>query len=152
MARPPTPTWFFVLVVVRLGRRFLLVQEAKHGQSWCFAGGGLEAGERLVETAHRETLEESGVQVELEGVLRIEHDPAPAGHARVRVFFLARPSDDTPPKDTPDEHSLRAGWFTIDEMDAVPLRSPEVAAMCAHVLRGGQVLPLELLGTQGGRI
>ncbi len=34
MAREPTPTWCFVLVVARLGHRFLLVSEQKHGQLW----------------------------------------------------------------------------------------------------------------------
>ena len=34
MPRNPIPTWFFALVVVRKGERFLLVHEAKHGQGW----------------------------------------------------------------------------------------------------------------------
>jgi hypothetical protein len=34
MPRDPIPTWFFVLVVVRLDNRFLLVHEATHGQLW----------------------------------------------------------------------------------------------------------------------
>jgi phosphatase NudJ len=31
MARSAIPTWFFALVVVRKGDRFLVVQERKHG-------------------------------------------------------------------------------------------------------------------------
>ncbi len=33
MSKKPIPTWFFVLVVVRRGNEFLLVQERKHGQT-----------------------------------------------------------------------------------------------------------------------
>src|SRR5689334_6972461 len=99
MGREPIPTWFFALVVVRLGRRFLLVREgAKHDNTWYLPGGRTNVGETLIDGARREVLEESGVPVDIEGVLRIEHNPSPSGHTRARIFFLARPHDDTPPK------------------------------------------------------
>jgi phosphatase NudJ len=34
MSREAIPTWCFALAIVRLGRRFLLVHERKHGQRW----------------------------------------------------------------------------------------------------------------------
>jgi phosphatase NudJ len=69
MPRAPIPTWFFALVVVRQGDRFLLVHEAKHGQGWCVPAGRVEPGESLFDAAVRETLEETGVPVVLDGVL-----------------------------------------------------------------------------------
>src|SRR4051812_25175444 len=66
MAREPIPTWFFALVVVRKGDRFLLVQEHEHGQLWYLPAGRVEPGEGLCAAALRETLEESGVPVVLE--------------------------------------------------------------------------------------
>lgn len=150
MGRDPIPTWFFALVVVRLGRRFLLVREAKHENSWYLPGGRLNVGETLVDGARRETLEESGVPVALEGVLRIEHNASPSGHTRCRVIFLGRPSDDTPPKATADAHSLEAGWYTLEEMKTMKLRGVEVTQICEHVLRGGSVFPLKIIGNEGG--
>src|SRR5579883_3011243 len=98
MPREPVPTYAFALVVVRLGHRFLLVHERKHGQRWYLPAGRVEPGEDLAAAAVRETLEESGVPVVLEGILRIEYAPAPPpGATRLRVFFVARPRDDTPP-------------------------------------------------------
>src|SRR5437016_11527969 len=98
MAREPIPTWFFALVVVRSGHRYLLVHENKHGQLWYLPAGRVEPGESFIEAARRETLEETGVPVVLEGILRVEHSPLRDGSgARLRVLFVARPQDDTPP-------------------------------------------------------
>ncbi|MFN8559058.1 MAG: NUDIX hydrolase [Dehalococcoidia bacterium] len=59
--RAPIPTWYFALVVVRLGHRFLVVREAKHGQHWYMPAGRVEPGETMAETAVRETMEEAGI-------------------------------------------------------------------------------------------
>ena len=150
MGREPIPTWFFALVVVRLGRRFLLVREAKHEKTWYLPGGRLNVGESLQDGARRETMEEAGIPVALEGVLRIEHNPSPSGHSRVRVIFVGRPRDDSPPKSVADDHSLEAGWFTLEEMKKLTLRGEEVAAACEHVSRGGIVYPLRIIGNEGG--
>jgi 8-oxo-dGTP pyrophosphatase MutT (NUDIX family) len=87
MAREASATWFFALVVVRMGDRFLLVHERKHGQTWYLPAGRVEPGEEITAAALRETLEETGVPVALDGILRIEHNPGYA-MTRVRVFFM----------------------------------------------------------------
>jgi phosphatase NudJ len=148
MARKPIPSWFFALVVVRRGDEFLLVQELHHGQGWYLPGGRVEAGETLTEAALRETLEESGVPIVLEGIVRVEHTPV-GGGARVRVVFLARPADDTPPRRTANEHTLGAAWVRLEDMEALELRSGEVRAFCSTVARGAPVAPLSLLGQEG---
>lgn len=148
MAREAIPTWFFAMVVVRLGRRFLVVHERKHGQLWYLPAGRVEPGETLVDAAVRETYEESGLRVIVESLLRVEHSPAPGG-ARVRVFVVARPTDDTPPRATPNEHSLEARWVTLDELTTLPLRDAEVREVFEYVARGGPVYPLALLTTEG---
>src|SRR5690606_10542082 len=111
MPSEPIPTYLFALVVVRRGGRFLVVHEAKHGQRWYLPAGRVEPGEPLFDGARREVLEETGIPVELTGVLRIEHTAYPE-MTRVRVFFTAEPVDDRPPKSRPDEHSLAARWVT----------------------------------------
>lgn len=149
--REPIPTWTFALVVVRRGHRFLLVHERKHGQRWYLPAGRVEPREPLATAAIRETLEESGVPVRLDGVLRIEHSPALDGTCRIRVFFLATPLDDTPPLTEPNEHSLEAGWFSIEEMERLPLRGREVHDVCRAVRDGHPVYPMTLLHHEGAR-
>lgn len=149
MSREAIPTWFFAMVVVRLGRRFLVVHERKHGQRWYLPAGRVEPGETLVQAAIRETLEESGVPVVIEGVLRVEHSITADGGARVRVFVLARPASDTPPKSVPDEHALEARWVTLDELALLPLRGDEVLSVFRYVSDGGAVHPLSVLTEEG---
>ena len=149
MPRDPVPTYAFALVVVRLGHRFLLVHERKHGQRWYLPAGRVEPGERITDAAVRETQEETGVPIVLEGVLRIEESPASQGAARLRVFFVARPRDDTPPKQVPDEESLGAAWVAPGELDRYPLRGEEVREIFAYVSCGGPIYPLSLLTYEG---
>src|SRR6185312_2351788 len=95
--RSAIPTWFFAVVVVRKADRFLLVHERKHGQLWYLPAGRVEPGESFFDAAVRETLEETGVAVRLDGVIRVEHTPSPGG-MRVRVVFTGGPVDERPPK------------------------------------------------------
>lgn len=147
MARAPIPTWCFALVVVKLGRRFLVVHERKHGQLWYLPAGRVEPGESFAQAAHRETLEEAGIPIVIEGILRVEHTPLPS-EARMRVVFLARPADDTPPKTVPDEHTLEARWVTLEELGTMPVRGPGVAALFEEVLAGAPVLPPSAFGPE----
>lgn len=148
MPREPIPTWCYALVVVRKGDRFLIIQESKYGEPWYLPGGRVEAGESFTDAAVRETREEAGIPVRVTGLIRIEHSPSAAG-ARMRVLFLAEPTDDTPPKSEPDDESLRAAWVGLDELAQYQLRGPEVAELFTYVARGGTVYPTELLGPEG---
>lgn len=83
-----------VAVVVHEGR-VLMIRRAiqPYRGSWGFPGGFQEHGESLEETAVRETLEETGLRVEVERVLHVAHtrdDPRKIVNA---VSFLARPSE-----------------------------------------------------------
>lgn len=79
----------------------------------------------------------------LEGILGIEHRPLPDA-ARVRVIYLARELDDTPPKSIADEHTLGARFFSLDKMRALPLRGDDVLQWVEHAL-AGIAAPLSLL-------
>ena len=137
-----------MLTVVRKDDRFLVVQEPDCGQPWYLPAGRVEAGETLTEAAHREVLEEAGIPVVLEGILHLEHTPHGDGTARLRVVFVARPSDDTPPKSVPDGDSLQARWVTLDELDCLPLRSAEVRGLFRLAASGAPIAPLSLLGRE----
>ncbi len=145
MSRAPIPTWYFALVVVRRGHRFLMTQEQKYGSSWSIPGGRVEPGESLVYAAIREVHAETGVPVRIDGILRLEHAPAD-NTARVRVLFMGTPIDDTEPKTIADSESLGAAWLTIDEIRGRPLRGAELRALLESVEAGRQVFPLDMLG------
>ncbi|MGN6110799.1 MAG: NUDIX domain-containing protein [Kofleriaceae bacterium] len=144
MPRDPIPTWYFALVVVRLGPRFLLAQERKYRNTWSIPGGRVEPGETLFEAAVRETLEETGVPIRLDGVLRIEHVPGADG-ARCRVVFTGTPIDDTPPKTAADDESLGAAYLTLAEIRGRRLRGHDLARLLESVAAGRQVFPLDVL-------
>jgi len=144
MSRDPIATWCFALVVVRRGDRFLVVHETKHGQLWYLPAGRVEPGETFPEAAVRETLEETGVPVRLDGIVRIEHTPVGAT-ARLRCVFSAVPIDDTPPKSIADEHSLEAKWVTLAELDRLPLRGNDVRELFAAVENGAPIAPMSIL-------
>ncbi len=148
MAREPIPTWYFAVVVVRRGDQFLIVHERKHGQLWYLPAGRVEPGETCVEAALRETLEESGLPVEVKGILRVEHSPA-LNAARMRIVFLAEPIDDTPPKSVPDEESLAAKWVSLEQLNEYPLRGEEVRTLFSYVAAGGPIYPISLLQPEG---
>ena len=146
MAREPIPTYYFALVVVRRGHRFLLTQEKKYGKTWSIPGGRVEPGESLTDAAIREVFEETGVPIALDGVLRVENTPG--DQARMRILFSAYPIDDTPPKQTADDESLRAAYLTIEEIRTLPLRGAELGVLLESVLGGRAVYPLDLLGRE----
>ena len=147
MSRAPIPTWYFALVVVRLGRRFLLTQEKKYGATWSIPGGRVEPGEQLVEAAMREVMEEAGVPIMVDGILRIEHSPTGQG-ARTRIIFAGTPVDDREPKQVADDESLRAAYLTLDEIDRLHLRGTDLRPLLESVARGRQLFPLDMMGRE----
>ncbi|HEY4000715.1 MAG TPA: NUDIX hydrolase [Candidatus Xenobia bacterium] len=148
MSREGIPCWFFVVVLVRdESGRFLLVHEAKHGGGWYVPAGRVEAGETFGQAAQRETMEESGVPIHLEGILRIEHTPGPVA-SRMRVIYVAKPADDTPPRTTPNEHTLGAAWYSLDDMRGLDLRANDFIPLVLQVARGVPVSPVGLIGEE----
>jgi phosphatase NudJ len=145
MPRDPVPTHYFALTVVHRGGRYLLVQEKKH-PGWYLPAGRVEWPESLQQAAVRETREESGVDVILEGILRIEHSPAPGG-ARVRVYFVARPAPGSEPRVTDD--NLGAAFLGLREIEALPLRGPDALAAIQRHASGARVLPLDAWVSEG---
>lgn len=148
MARAPIPTWCFAVVVVRRGDQFLIVHERKHGQLWYLPAGRVEPGETFAAASCRETMEETGVPVQIIGILRVEHTPHLAA-ARLRVVFLAEPIGDASPKSAPDEESLGAAWVTLSELADYPLRGDEVRELIAYVAAGGAVFPTSIVQAEG---
>lgn len=148
MPRELIPSSFYALAVVRKGDRFLLIHEVKFDQTWFLPAGRVEPGETWIDGIQREAIEEGGLPIVLDGLLRIEHTLMPNNGVRLRIFFLAHPADERPPKSQPDGESLEAAWVSLDELERYPLRTEDVRELLEYVSKGGPVYPLSLL-TQG---
>ena len=85
------------LVLVEKDEKILLIQESKIEcrNKWFLPGGRAEPGELIQQVAIREAKEESGLDVELTGLLFLDQlsDPDPAGAGnRIRFVFLGNPA------------------------------------------------------------
>lgn len=136
-----------VATVVEDQGRFLLVEEHAEGRVVLNQPAGhLEADETLIQAALRETLEETGWEVELTGVTGIYLYTAPTnGVTYQRVCFAARPLRHRP--DLPLDHGIIGPrWLTRDELDECQgqWRSALVARCIDDYLAGGSY-PLSLI-------
>ena len=107
-----------VLAIDDQGR--LLLQKRRDTGQWAIPMGKQELGETVAQCAIRETAEETGVTVEVTGLLGIYSDP---GHivaytdGEVRqeyeIILTGRPLSGVP---AANDEASAAGWFTTDEL------------------------------------
>lgn len=134
-----------VATIVSDGPRVLLVSENINGRRLLNQPAGhLEADESLTAAAVRETLEETGWEVELTGLVGIYQWQAADGTAFLRFTFAARPLHHhrQRPLDAGIEQAL---WLEPAALSDHPaLRSPLVAR-CVADWQAGQHYPLSVL-------
>ncbi|MFV3414935.1 NUDIX hydrolase [Pseudomonas nitroreducens] len=137
-----------VATIVEDQGRFLLVEEMSADEKQVFnqPAGHLEANETLLEAAVRETLEETGWDVELTAVTGIYLYTAPSnGVTYQRVCFAARPVRHHP--ECPlDDGILGARWMTRDELATQPERwRSHLVLRCIDDYLDGERFPLALI-------
>lgn len=137
-----------VATIVEDQGRFLLVEELSADKKQVFnqPAGHLEANESLLQAAARETLEETGWDVELTAVTGIYLYTAPSnGVTYQRVCFAARPVRHHPERAL-DEGILGARWMTRDELAAQPERwRSHLVLRCIDDYLEGERFPLSLI-------
>lgn len=136
-----------VATVIEDDGRFLFVEELKAGRMVLNQPAGhLEADETLREAALRETLEETGWEVELNGLLGIYLYTAPSnGVTYQRVCFSARPVRNDPDRKL-DTDINGITWLTRDELATQPERwRSELVLRCVDDYLAGISGPLALV-------
>lgn len=127
--------------------RFLMVEEISDGRAVLNQPAGhLEADESLIQAALRETLEETGWEVELTAVTGIYLYTAPSnGVTYQRVCFAARPLRHRPEREL-DTGIIGPRWLTRDELLArrEQWRSPLIIR-CIDDYLAGERFPLNLI-------
>jgi 8-oxo-dGTP pyrophosphatase MutT (NUDIX family) len=113
-----------VLALDHAGR--LLLQRRRDTGQWAIPMGKQELGETVAQCAVRETEEETGVRVEVTGLLGIYSDPGHVvlytsdGETRqeYEIILLGRPVSGEP---AANDEASAAGWFTAAELDALDI-------------------------------
>jgi 8-oxo-dGTP diphosphatase len=117
--------------------RVLLVQRGNppFAGSWALPGGFVEEGERVVDAAPRELVEETGLQAGALELLGVYDTPGrdPRGWT-VSVVYLARPPSETPVAGGDDASDAR--WFSVD---ALPELAFDHALIIADALARDQL-------------
>ncbi|QSB14039.1 NUDIX domain-containing protein [Natronosporangium hydrolyticum] len=104
----------------------LLLIHRTDNDNWSLPGGAMDLGESLPQCAVRETFEETGVHVEVTGLVGIFTDPKHVIHytsndevrQEFSVVFTARPTGGTP---TPSSESREVHWVTLDQLDTLTM-------------------------------
>ena len=136
-----------VAAVVQRDGKFLFVEETVGQQSVLNQPAGhWEAGETLLAAVVRETLEETGWDVEPTSLLGVyEFEPPELGYGFLRFAFITKPVRHHAARKL-DDGILRALWLTPEELrrESSRLRSPMVLR-CVEDCLAGKQQPLSFL-------
>lgn len=129
------------VVVVNDAGDLLLIRRTDN-DNWALPGGAMDLGESLVEAARRETAEETGVQVQITGLVGVYTDPRHVIHytrndevrQEFSVVFTARPIGGRP---TPSDESREVHWVPPEKVAALAM-DRSMRMRIAHYLTGNE--------------
>jgi len=113
-------------VVVLNDHGDILLIRRSDNDNWALPGGAMDIGESLSDTAVRETAEETGIDVEIIGLVGIYTDPRHVilytSNNEVRqefsIVFVGRPVGGNP---TTSAETTEVRWVRPDEIGSLPM-------------------------------
>jgi 8-oxo-dGTP pyrophosphatase MutT (NUDIX family) len=127
-----------VAFVIDGAGRILLIQRSDNGD-WALPGGAHDIGERIAETAERETREETGIDIAVTGLIGIYTDPGHLveyGDGEVRQqFSIAFRAEPRGGQLTTSKESVQVAWVSPDDLDALRI-NPSMRLRIEHGLAG----------------
>jgi ADP-ribose pyrophosphatase YjhB (NUDIX family) len=108
------------VVVVNDAGEILMIRRTDN-DNWAVPGGAIDLGESVAQAAVRETIEESGIECEITGIVGIYSDPKHVllytSNGEVRqefsIVLTARPLSGQP---TPSSESSEVRWVPVSEV------------------------------------
>ena len=136
-----------VATVVEDNGRFLMVEELKRDRAVLNQPAGhLDPNESLIDAAIRETLEETGYDVELTGVIGIYLYTAPSNGVTYQRVCFAGKAIKHQPEYTLDTGIIGPQWLTRDELLAQRDRwRSELTLQCIDDYLSGKLFDLSLI-------
>lgn len=127
-------------VVARDDRGRLLLVRRRDAGTWALPGGAQEPGESVAGAAVREAAEETGLDVEVTGIVGVYSDPGHViayddGEVRQEFSVVLRARVTGGELSAGDDASA-AAWFAPGEVDGLAV-SPPMRLRIAHGLSGG---------------
>ena len=127
------------VVVVNDTGQVLLIRRTDN-DNWALPGGAMDLGESLLDAARRETAEETGVQVQITGLVGIYTDPRHVIHytsndevrQEFSIVFTARPVGGAP---RPSSESREVHWVAPQQIATLPM-DRSMRMRIAHYLAG----------------
>ena len=103
----------------------ILLQRRRDNDMWALPGGKMELGESLGDCARRETLEETGLEIELTGIVGIYSDPKHVfsyddGEVR-QEFSLCFAARVVGGELRVSDESTKVAWFEPVEIPGLPM-------------------------------
>jgi 8-oxo-dGTP diphosphatase len=127
------------VLVVRDGLFLFLKRAGAHeGGTWCTPGGHIDYGETPVETAIRETKEETGITLaggKIVGITNDVFEGTPNHYVTLWVLPDAVGDEGVTLK---EDESSEYGWFPIDALPSPLFRSTE------NLLNGKSLIPFDV--------
>jgi 8-oxo-dGTP diphosphatase len=119
-------------VLIEKDFKYLLIQEAsyKWRGKWFLPGGRVKRGEAPDDAVIRETKEEAGCMVKLEGIFYIKCYEGFFTN-KLHIFYTGSIMEDRI-KTYEDRHSMGARWFTFEEIKNLPVRQKMLKILERH--------------------
>ncbi|MFB4308938.1 NUDIX hydrolase [Actinomadura sp. GTD37] len=115
-----------VNVVVENDKGEILMIRRTDNDNWALPGGAIDLGESVTQAGIRETKEETGIDVEITGLVGIYSDPKHLIHytsnnevrQEFSIVLRARPTGGTP---TLSDESSKVQWSPLSEATDLPM-------------------------------